>query len=556
MPHTRCSVEVCVFGALILVLAAGSSGHAQAISDFSPVTDPITQYLASRPTIPGAGLLIANFEGDVIHEQYWGAYDRTTVVPIASASKWLSAGVIMSLVDQGTLDLDRPVGQTLTSFAGRPNGKADMTVRQMFSHTSGLPGQTQWESSSTVTLQEAAAGIGQFALMRSRPGASFAYGGASMHVAGAVAEAVGGMGWADLFTTRIAGPLGMNATDYLGVGTAENPRIAGGIRSSVGDIAAYLRMIVNQGLFDGQRILSAEAVQVMLSDQTGGALVTSVPSGIDTYRGYGIGSWIERTNGAGQPVEFSSPGVFGTTPWINVEHGYYGVFLVDSSLSGFDDFVDDVRDFTAARFAAEQVSLFVSSGTLTQRQLGHEILSGERPVVKTGGGTAILDAANAHAGATSIQQGVLAITGTSAIASSALISLSSGASLDVGALSGGYTFPSGQTIAGSGTVLGSVTFGHGSTLSPGTFSAASGAGMLAADMQTGSLQALAVPEPATLWLVGAGLGLLGLRALQRKRVACDLPPLSVATFRERISGGANEGVRCREGGSSLRSCRP
>lgn len=322
MPHTRRSVDVRIFGALILVLAAGSLGHAQPISDFAPVTDPITKYLASRPTIPGAGLLIADFEGDVIHEQYWGTYDRTTVVPIASASKWLSAGVIMSLFDQGPLDLDRPVGQTLTSFAGRPNGKADMTVRQMFSHTSGLPGQTQWESSSTVTLQEAAAGIGQFAIMRSTPGASFAYGGASMHVAGAVAEAVGGMGWADLFTTRIAGPLGMNVTDYLGVGTAANPRIAGGIRSSVGDIAAYLRMIGNHGLFDGQRILSADAVRIMLSDQTGGALATSLPSGIDNYRGYGIGSWIERTNGAGQPVEFTSPGVFGTTPWINVEHGY------------------------------------------------------------------------------------------------------------------------------------------------------------------------------------------------------------------------------------------
>jgi autotransporter-associated beta strand protein len=415
-----------VIGALVLVWGIGSSGRAQPISDFSPVTDPITQYLASRPTIPGAGLLIADLEGDVIHEQYWGTYDRTTVVPIASASKWLSAGVIMSLVDQGTLDLDRPVGQTLSSFAGRPNGKADMTVRQMFSHTSGLPGQTQWESSSTVTLQEAATGIGQFALMRSTPGASFAYGGASMQVAGAVAEVIGSTGWADLFTTRIAGPLGMNATDYLGVGTAANPRIAGGIRSSVGDIAAYLRMIGNQGLFDGQRILSAEAVQVMLSDQTGGAPVASVPSGIDAYRGYGIGNWIERTSGSGQPVEFSSPGVFGTTPWINVEHGYYGVFLVDSSLSGFDDFVDDIRDFTAAQFAAEQVSLFVSSGTLTQRQIGYETLSGERPVVKTGGGTVILDGSNTHAGNTSIQQGSIEVAHAAALSTSTVSPLLGG----------------------------------------------------------------------------------------------------------------------------------
>ena len=507
----------------VLAVVLGSSGQAQSRFDFSPVTDPITQYLASRPAIPGAGLLIADFEGDVIHEQYWGTYDRTTVVPIASASKWLSAGVIMSLVDQGTLDLDRPVGQTLTSFAGSPNGKADMTVRQMFSHTSGLPGQTQWESSSTVTLQEAAAGIGQFTLMRSTPGASFTYGGASMHVAGAMAEVVGGMGWADLFTTRIAGPLGMTATDYLGVGTAANPRIAGGIRSSVGDIAAYLRMIGNQGLFAGRRILSPEAVQVMLSDQTGGAIATGAPGGVDTYRGYGMGSWIERTNGAEQPVEFSSPGVFGTTPWINVEHGYYGVFLVDSSLAGFDDFTDDVRDFTAARFAAEQTALFVSSGSLTQGQLGHETLSGERPVVKTGGGTVILDAANSHSGATVIEQGIVSITTATAVSSSALVSLAGNASLDVSSISAGYAVPGGQTLAGSGTVWGSVTFSAGATLSPGMASTEPDWDIRTAGDPLGSLQPLMVPEPATLGLLGAGLGSLGFWALRRGTRSTTVP---------------------------------
>lgn len=514
---TRGSRAAVLVWTLVIVGAFASSGQAQSRFDFSPVTDPITQYLASRPAIPGAGLLIADFDGDVIHEQYWGTYDRHTVVPIASASKWLSAGVIMSLVDQGRLDLDRPVGQTLGSFAGRPGGKADMTVRQMFSHTSGLPGQTQWESSSTVTLQEAAAGIGQFTLMRATPGASFTYGGASMHVAGAVAEVVGGTGWADLFTTRIAGPLGMTATDYLGVGTAANPRIAGGIRSSVGDIAAYLRMIGNQGLFAGQRILSAEAVQVMLSDQTGGAIATGVPGGIDSYRGYGMGTWIERTDGAGQPVEFSSPGVFGTTPWINVQHGYYGVFLVDSSLAGFDDFTDDVRDFTAARFAAEQTALFVPSGSLTQGQLGHEMLSGERPVVKTGGGTAILDAANAHSGATAIEQGIVAITAAAAVSSSSLVSLAGNAGLDVSSLAGGYTVPAGQTLAGAGAVWGSLTFGAGATLSPGMVRAASGATMRAGGDQLDSLQALTVPEPATLGLLGAGLGIFGFWASRRTR---------------------------------------
>jgi autotransporter-associated beta strand protein len=516
---SRRSRAAVLFRALFLVAACASAGQAQSRFDFSAVTDPITQYLASRPTIAGAGLLIADLDGNAIHEQYWGTYDRHTVVPIASASKWLSAGVIMSLVDQGTLDLDAPVGQMLASFAGRPGGKADMTVRQMFSHTSGLPGTTQWESSSTVSLQEAAAGIAQFTLMRSPPGASFAYGGASMHVAGAVAEAVGGTGWTDLFATRIAGPLGMNATDYLGVGTAANPRIAGGIRSSVGDIAAYLRMIGNEGLFDGQRILSAEGVRVMLSDQTRGAIATGVPGGIDSFQGYGIGTWIERTNGAGRPVEFSSPGVFGTTPWINVEHGYYGVFLVDSSLSGFDDLIDDVRDFTAAGFAETQVALFVPGGSLTQGQLGHPTLSGTLPVVKTGGGTAVLDAANMHTSATVIRQGMLAITSATAVSSSSLLSLAGNTGFDVSSIAGGYTVPDGQTLAGSGTVWGSVTFGTGATLSPGMFGTTTTTGMAATLGGAGTPITVAVPEPAALDLAGVGLACLAVMTLRQMRPA-------------------------------------
>jgi autotransporter-associated beta strand protein len=165
------------------------------------------------------------------------------------------------------------------------------------------------------------------------------------------------------------------------------------------------------------------------------------------------------------------------------------------------------------------ITINVDSGTQTQAAAGYPLLTpaNATSVTKTGAGTVVFDAANTYTGPTSIQQGVLAITGTNAIAGSSLVNLSSGGSFDVSGLSGGYTVPSGQTIAGSGTVLGSVTFGAGSTLSPGMFDAASGASMLAADMQAGSLQALVVPEPATLGLVGAGVGFLGLGALRRKR---------------------------------------
>ncbi len=141
------------------------------------------------------------------------------------------------------------------------------------------------------------------------------------------------------------------------------------------------------------------------------------------------------------------------------------------------------------------------------------------PLMKTGGGTLVLDTANPYSGVASVLDGVLAITNIGAIASSSLINMAPGASLDVSSISSGYTVPSGQTIAGSGTVLGSVTFGAGSTLSPGMSSTASAGVMLSSAGQFAAPATIAVPEPTGIGLVGLGLGLLSLRALGRRRAA-------------------------------------
>jgi CubicO group peptidase (beta-lactamase class C family) len=321
------------------------------VIDFSPVTDPVTQFINSRPAIAGAGLYIADFQGNTIHEQYWGNYDRNTTARIGSATKIISAGVLMSLVDDGKLGLDQKVSEILPSFGGRSDGKSDITIRQLFTHTSGLPGDTTWVNNPNITLQAAANGIAQSTTMLSAPGTNVVYGGTSMHVAGAAAEIVSGMGWANLFNVEIATPLGMTQTDFLGVGTANNPRIAGGIRTSIADLSAYMQMIGNNGVHQGQRILSENAINTMLRDQTNGAAVSDIPAVIDPYLGYGIGNWVDRKDSSGKPIEFSSPGAFGTTPWLNIEKGYYGIFFVDNSLANFDSFTDNIREFARENIA-------------------------------------------------------------------------------------------------------------------------------------------------------------------------------------------------------------
>lgn len=370
--------------ALLAFLALLATPAARAI-DFSPVTDPIGAALASRPQVAGAGLLIVDFDGNVLHEQHWGAFDRATRIPIGSATKWLSAGVVMSLVDDGLLDLDQPVGEILPAFAGQPNGKSEMTVRQMFSHTSGLPGQSQYINSTDLTFEEAVDSIGLLTPMRSAPGAEFRYGGVSMHVAGRVAEVVGGADWNTLFGDRIESPLGVNDVTFDGVGDEVNSRIAGGAQTSLETYARFMSMLAAGGVYEGEQVLSATSVAAMLSDQTGfgapgGAVLDSKPTSIGEYLGYGVGAWVERRDAAGQPVEFTSPGAFGTTPWIDLENRYWGVFMVDDQLSRFDGLIDDVRAFTAAQLAGvpEPSTLALAAAAAAAR-------FGRRPPVRRGG---------------------------------------------------------------------------------------------------------------------------------------------------------------------------
>ncbi|MFN3167135.1 MAG: serine hydrolase domain-containing protein [Phycisphaeraceae bacterium] len=310
---------------------------------YADVLVPIGGFVDDRVFVTGAGLRVVE-RGSVAVDTYWGNYGPDTSVRIASATKWLSAAAILSVVDDGLIDLDAPVSQYLpTEFAGQPT-KGQMTVRQMFSHTSGLPGGSSYEGDLSLTLAESVALIAVNEPLEALPGSQFTYGGVSMHVAGRVAEVVTGQSWSALFEARIAGPLGMTATDYFGLGVTQNPRIAGGARSSVNDYSRFLEMLLAGGVnANGERVLSQQAVDELLSEQTAGATLNSAPPSVTNYDGYALGSWIDGRGPQGAAAELSSPGLFGAVPWLHRDNGVYGFFLIDNLLSNVLPLVDDVR---------------------------------------------------------------------------------------------------------------------------------------------------------------------------------------------------------------------
>src|SRR3546814_17068260 len=64
-------------------------------------------------------------------------------IPIASASKELSATILLSLVNNCLIDLDTPVSQYIGDQINWPIIKRDITMRMLLNHTSGLPFDSQ-----------------------------------------------------------------------------------------------------------------------------------------------------------------------------------------------------------------------------------------------------------------------------------------------------------------------------------------------------------------------------------------------------------------------------
>ncbi|MCF6318898.1 MAG: beta-lactamase family protein [Proteobacteria bacterium] len=314
---------------LPLCLLVGSTTISAAECNFSSVDLSVENLLQSYPVIPGIGLKIA-YPNEVIYEKYWGQYDNNTVVPLASATKLLSAVTIMSLVDENLIDLDLPVSHYLPQFTA---DKGLMTVRQMFSHTAGMPdnarmlNKTVLNARNGLSLEQAVDFLACCEPLLYQPGEGFAYGGASMHIAGRVAEVVAEKSWIDVFNQNITIPLNISSMDFNGLGVTQNYRIAGGAQSSLPDYSKVLNMLLNKGRYQSTRILSEQAVATMLSDNVADLDIVYAPPSIDEEVKYGMGTWLI-FNENNNLTSLYSPGAFGFTPWVDYDLNYYAAFMV------------------------------------------------------------------------------------------------------------------------------------------------------------------------------------------------------------------------------------
>jgi CubicO group peptidase (beta-lactamase class C family) len=337
-------------GSVILALAFGVplacvSGPGSTLNPASPAIDTrqLDSLLSRTAAEWDSGCSLLLVQGHkVLYEQSFGRFDPRKPLRIASATKWLTAAVVLRLADEGRLSLDDPAARYLPGFAG---DKARITIRQLLSHMSGLPIAGPMMERRDITLEQAVDAIAQLPLM-SAPGEACVYGDVSVQVAGRIAEIAGGLQgssgriWKELFRTKLTDPLEMTQTSSEGVAPTDNPHLAGGAISTVQDYANFLTMLLDGGEFRGRRILAAASIGEMFRDQTGGRpfrfnpfqLFPELCPGWRDVR-YGLCTWLERTDVvSGLGREASAPGVFGFCPWVDFDLGLAGVFASEAGM--------------------------------------------------------------------------------------------------------------------------------------------------------------------------------------------------------------------------------
>jgi CubicO group peptidase (beta-lactamase class C family) len=281
--------------------------------------------------IPGVVAMAAT-DKEVIYQAAFGKRDLgkadavtiDSVFWIASMTKAITATAAMQLIEQGKLSLDEPIGKILPDLAapkvfdgldasGAPRlraAKRPITLHHLMTHTAGYCYHI-WNAHMLAYLEKTgvlgvtscenkALTVPLFA----DPGERWEY-GINLDFVGKAVEAASGKKLDAYLKDHIFTPLGMHDTGFK-IGAAQRERLVGvhahgpdgtltpmafeipqepefhmgggGLYGTAPDYIAFIRMLLNKGSLDGNRVLKPETVALMAQNHIGDLNVTKLPT--------------------------------------------------------------------------------------------------------------------------------------------------------------------------------------------------------------------------------------------------------------------------------------
>jgi CubicO group peptidase (beta-lactamase class C family) len=279
---------------------APRDSHALTADDLAAFTDSILPFQLKQENIAGAVIIVVK-DGNVLFKKGYGYADVAKKTPVTpdgtlfrpgSISKLFTWTAVMQLVEQGKLDLDRDINDYL-DFKIAATYPKPITLRNLMTHTPGFEEAVKdlivTRSSMMIPLQQYVS-----THMPQRvyaPGTTPAYSNYGATLAGYIVQRVSGMPFDDYVEKSIFGPLGMSNTTFrqplppqleslmssgyaLATSKAKPyefvvPAPAGSSATSAIDISHFMIAHLQNGEFNGARILKPETVALMHSAQFG-----------------------------------------------------------------------------------------------------------------------------------------------------------------------------------------------------------------------------------------------------------------------------------------------
>jgi CubicO group peptidase (beta-lactamase class C family) len=286
---------------LLLLTSAGTLSAQSRPVVPAPDLKAFDQYVARGVRdwrVPGLAIAIVK-DDSVVFSRGYGVLELGKPAPvtehtrfaIGSTTKAMTSAALGMLVDEGKLRWeDRVIDHLPELRLYDPYATRELTVRDLLTHRSGLPGTDLLWARGDYTFPEM-----MRRLRHVRPISSFrsqwTYQNVVYAIGGAVVAKVSGMPWEDFIRARIFRPLGMMESEPMVAGIERRPNVAtphaqirdsvrqvpirttdpvasaGSVWSSVSDMAKWMRFILDSGRVGTTRLLSLATFTELVTPQ-------------------------------------------------------------------------------------------------------------------------------------------------------------------------------------------------------------------------------------------------------------------------------------------------
>lgn len=283
--------QLTLLSMLVMSFLAPAAAQVQADSKFPEQAEALMKEYVQDGLFTGT-VLVAR-DGKPIFRQAYGAANREWIIPntvktryrIGSITKQFTAAAILQLADENKLGLDDPISQYLP---GLPASWGPASIRQLLSHTSGIPNYTSPDDSDAKLMPVKHSPQELINLLKDVPlnyehGTKFMYNNMGYVLLGRIIETVSGMSYPDYLAQKLLKPLklrnsgyddgrivvGQLAQDYTDgpdrvvkgrLVNMSNAYAAGAMYSTVDNLLAWQQMLTKGN------VLSPAALKAMFTD--------------------------------------------------------------------------------------------------------------------------------------------------------------------------------------------------------------------------------------------------------------------------------------------------